>query len=61
MSKRRKDDNLRNFHPKALEAIATKLTGIVAEVKLRDTGKPDKNIHKRKSGRHRLSKGRTEG
>ena len=62
MTKKRKDDNLRKMHPKALEAIATKLTGIEAEVELGKAIKADRSIHKTKtSGKNNLSLNRNEG
>lgn len=52
---------LNNLSPKQLEAIATKMTGIEAEVKLNEKIKADKNIHRRKIKDHNLSKSRKDG
>jgi hypothetical protein len=53
---------MKKLHPKILEAIATKITGITPEVKLNKVMKADINIHKNKTKEgHKLSKNRKEG
>jgi hypothetical protein len=53
---------MKKLHPKVLESIATKLTGIPAEIKLNEKLRADINIHKNKTKEnHKLSKSRKEG
>ena len=50
--------DLRKLHPKQLEAIATKMTGLEPEVKLNTIVRADKNIHRRSVKGQEIKKGK---